>query len=82
MNSLASLIFVAKYGLPPRSGWLSSIICRCFLRIISFVMPRSLDEYQHQHWDASSVPWNIPAYGISKTNAASRLFIVFSNPPL
>lgn len=41
-NSFASLIFVARYGLPPRSGWFNSISCRCFLRIISFVMPRSL----------------------------------------
>jgi len=43
-NSFASLIFVAKYGLPPRSGWFSNISCRCFFRIISFVMPRSLQE--------------------------------------
>ena len=40
--SFASLIFVARYGLPPRSGWLRSIICRCFLRSMSFVTPRSL----------------------------------------
>jgi hypothetical protein len=41
-NSLASLIFVARYGLPPQSGWFRSISCLCFLRTISFVTPRSL----------------------------------------
>lgn len=41
-SSFASLIFVARYGLPPRSGWFSNIICRCFFLIISFVRPRSL----------------------------------------
>ena len=35
-NSLASLIFVARYGLPPRSGWFRIMSWRCFLRIISF----------------------------------------------
>lgn len=41
-NSLASLIFVAKYGLPPRSGWLSSMSWRCFLVTLSLVNRRSL----------------------------------------
>jgi hypothetical protein len=41
-NSFASLTFVARYGLPPRSGWFSSMSDRCFLRRISFVTPRSL----------------------------------------
>lgn len=41
-NSFASLIFVARYGEPPLSGWLSSIICLCFRLMISFVSPRSL----------------------------------------
>lgn len=52
-NSFASLILVARYGLPPRSGWLRSIICRCFLRRISFVTPRSLHhmyQYHPQHY--------------------------------
>jgi hypothetical protein len=40
--SFASLTFVARYGLPPRSGWLFSMSCRCFLRSSSFVTPRSL----------------------------------------
>ena len=47
-NSFASLIFVARYGLPPRSGWLSSISCRCFFRIISRVA-RSLSTPASQH---------------------------------
>ena len=41
-SSFASLIFVAKYGLPPRSGWLRSISCRWFLRTFSLVSVRSL----------------------------------------
>jgi len=41
-NSLASFTFVARYGLPPLSGWLSSMSDLCRLRIISFVRPRSL----------------------------------------
>lgn len=41
-SSFASLTFVAKYGLPPRSGWFSSIIVRCALRTLSLVMLRSL----------------------------------------
>ena len=42
--SFASLTLVAKYGEPPRSGWLSSMRDRCFLRRSSFVTPRSLSE--------------------------------------
>ena len=41
-NSFASLTFVARYGLPPRSGWFSSISCRWFFRIFSLVSMRSL----------------------------------------
>jgi hypothetical protein len=41
-SSFASLTFVARYGLPPRSGWFKSMSERCFLRIMSFVRPRSL----------------------------------------
>lgn len=41
-NSFASLTFVAKYGLPPRSGWFKSISVRCALRTLSFEMDRSL----------------------------------------
>lgn len=40
--SLASLTLVARYGEPPRSGWLRSMSDRCFLRRRSFVTPRSL----------------------------------------
>lgn len=43
-NSFASLIFVARYGLPPRSGWLRSISWRCLTRTFSFVRLRSLFE--------------------------------------
>lgn len=39
---LASLIFAARYGLPPRSGWFITMSPRCFLRISSFVTPLSL----------------------------------------
>ena len=53
MNSFASLILVARYGLPPRSGWFRSIICRCFFRIISFVAPRSLCS----NWRQSYAPY-------------------------
>lgn len=41
-SSFASLTFVAKYGLPPRSGWFKSISVRCALRTLSFEMDRSL----------------------------------------
>lgn len=41
-NSFASFTLVARYGLPPRSGWLSSIRVRCCLRILSRVTPDSL----------------------------------------
>jgi hypothetical protein len=41
-NSFASLTFDARYGLPPRSGWLSIIIVRCAFRILSLVIARSL----------------------------------------
>lgn len=41
-NSFASLILVARYGLPPRSGWLRSIIVRWALRTLSFVICLSL----------------------------------------
>jgi hypothetical protein len=40
--SFASFTLVARYGLPPRSGWFSSINVRCALRTLSFVMLRSL----------------------------------------
>lgn len=40
-NSLASFIFVARYGLPPRSGWLRSINDRCRFLINSLFTPRS-----------------------------------------
>jgi hypothetical protein len=45
--SFASLTLVARYGEPPRSGWLSSMSDRCFLRRSSFVMPRSLSFCQY-----------------------------------
>ena len=41
-SSFASFTFVARYGLPPRSGWFKSMSDRCFFRRSSFVMPRSL----------------------------------------
>ncbi len=41
-NSFASFTLVAKYGLPPRSGWLSSISVRCALRTLSLVRLDSL----------------------------------------
>ena len=41
-NSFASFTFVARYGLPPRSGWLSSISVRCAFRTLSFVRLPSL----------------------------------------
>jgi hypothetical protein len=41
-SSFASLTLVARYGLPPRSGWLFNIRPRCFFRSSSFVTPRSL----------------------------------------
>ena len=41
-NSFASLTFVARYGLPPRSGWFNNISCRWFFRIFSLVSMRSL----------------------------------------
>lgn len=41
-NSFASLTLVAKYGLPPRSGWLRSMSVRWALRTLSLVMDRSL----------------------------------------
>jgi hypothetical protein len=39
---LASLILLARYGLPPLSGWFSNISCLCFLRRASLFKPRSL----------------------------------------
>jgi hypothetical protein len=41
-NSFASFTFVARYGLPPRSGWFNIINVRWFLRIRSLVSCRSL----------------------------------------
>ena len=41
-NSFASLTFVARYGLPPRSGWFSIMSVRWFFRIFSFVRAPSL----------------------------------------
>lgn len=41
-NSFASLTLVARYGLPPRSGWLSNIRVRWALRTLSFVRLLSL----------------------------------------
>lgn len=41
-SSFASLTFVAKYGLPPRSGWFNSISVRCALRTLSLERDRSL----------------------------------------
>lgn len=41
-NSFASLTLVAKYGLPPRSGWFNSMRVRCAFRIFSFDRARSL----------------------------------------
>ena len=94
INSFASLIFVAKYGLPPRSGWFSSIICRCFLRIISRVAPRSLyqnspvsivsicPKHTRQPLCCNSWEGEGKTYEVSRINAASRLVICFSNPPL
>lgn len=95
INSFASLILVAKYGLPPRSGWFSSIICRCFLRIISRVAPRSLYQknspvsivficpnHTRQPLCCNSWEGEGKTYEVSRINAASRLVICFSNPPL
>lgn len=41
-NSFASLTLVAKYGLPPRSGWFSIMSVRWFLRMRSLVIVLSL----------------------------------------
>jgi hypothetical protein len=41
-NSFASLILLAKYGLPPLSGWFNNMSCLCFLRRRSLLMPLSL----------------------------------------
>ena len=41
-NSFASFTLLARYGLPPLSGWLASIRARWFFRIFSFVSVRSL----------------------------------------
>lgn len=41
-NSFASFTLVARYGLPPRSGWLSSISVRWAFLTFSLVTARSL----------------------------------------
>jgi hypothetical protein len=39
-RSFASLILLAKYGEPPRSGWFASMICRCAsLSLLAIVGP-------------------------------------------
>lgn len=65
-NSLASLTLVAKYGLPPRSGWFNNINFLWFFLILSLA--------------ACGLP-NVLSLS-SRINAASFLVIFCSNPPL
>lgn len=43
-NSFASFTFVARYGLPPLSGWLSNMRLRWAFRTLSLVMAPSLQQ--------------------------------------
>ena len=62
-NSLASFTLVARYGLPPRSGWLSSISVRCALRTFSLLRLLSLYTGQSsQHPILSRPPLTPPKY--------------------
>jgi hypothetical protein len=72
-SSFASLIFVARYGLPPRSGWLSSISCRWFLRTLSFVKVRSLEETHPSAVVQSKGEWYIREFQDQGGLATSHL---------
>ena len=83
-SSFASLILLARYGLPPRSGWLLSISCRWFFLTFAFVRPFSLFfpplsalQSSSHHQDAGG-----NTYLNERINTASRLFILDSKPPL
>lgn len=65
-NSFASLTLVARYGLPPRSGWLSNISFLWFFLILSLA--------------TCGFPSVLSLS--SRINAASFLVIFGSNPPL
>src|SRR4051812_41372785 len=82
-NSFASFTLVAKYGLPPRSGWFSSISVRCALRILSLVMARSLSPTSASGIaEEHEVGMEIGTYLRDNIRDASRLFIRGSKPPL
>ena len=97
-NSFASLIFVARYGLPPRSGWLSSISCLWFFRTLSLVRVRSLESkgtFVSKIWESLCIytyasyrrvfqMWccALRTYESWRMRDASRRFIRGSNPPL
>ena len=68
-NSFASLTFVARYGLPPRSGWFNNINCRWFFRILSFVNILSLHPLRQLAISSSQVHLN------------ARTLTVISKPP-
>lgn len=85
-NSLASFTFVARYGLPPRSGWLSSISVRCALRTLSLVRLLSLwFPTSARSGHNSQRGWVERGEGADlsdRISAASRLFMRGSKPPL
>lgn len=85
-NSFASFTFVARYGLPPRSGWLSSISVRWAFRTFSLVTARSLWEPVSPFLFApveSVAFWsNQGTHFRERIRVASFLFMRGSKPPL
>lgn len=81
-KSLASLIFVAKYGEPPRSGWFNNMILRCASFTLALVTADSLNIAVCLQTRSGIIRQYSVTNLKPRIKAASRLFILGSNPPL